>query len=191
MLDKVDAVNVSELMADIGRRARAATRTLATAPAETKNAALKNMAAAMRAATPDILAANAIDVATMKANGQTDAFLDRGTLTAERVEAIAKALEDIAELDPHDKQRPAVRQLTARGRAPLGLDLGKARLTQNMIADRDLDGHIGVGSKPFAVALQEHVAQGVDAFGNVQLVAIPGEFAEEVMEGLKDGKVRR
>ena len=99
MLDKVDAVNVSELMADIGRRARAATRTLATAPAETKNAALKNMAAAMRAATPDILAANAIDVATMKANGQTDAFLDRGTLTAERVEAIAKALEDIAELD--------------------------------------------------------------------------------------------
>lgn len=99
MLDKVEAVNVTELMAELGRRARAATRTLATAPTEAKNAALKNMAAAMRAATPDILAANAIDLETMRVNGQTDAFLDRGTLTKERVEAIAKALEDIAELD--------------------------------------------------------------------------------------------
>ncbi|WP_150525286.1 glutamate-5-semialdehyde dehydrogenase [Roseibium sediminis] len=99
MLDKVEAVDVTELMAELGRRARAATRTLATAPTEAKNAALKNMASAMRAATPDILAANAIDLETMRANGQTDAFLDRGTLTKERVEAIAKALEDIAELD--------------------------------------------------------------------------------------------
>lgn len=99
MLDKVEAVDVTELMAELGRRARAATRTLATAPTEAKNAALKNMAAAMRAATPDILAANAIDLETMRTNGQTDAFLDRGTLTKERVEAIAKALEDIAELD--------------------------------------------------------------------------------------------
>jgi len=57
------------------------------------------MAKAVRAATPDILAGNKVDVEAMTANGQTAAFLDRGTLTEERIEAIAAALEDIVALD--------------------------------------------------------------------------------------------
>ncbi|CAI9414575.1 Gamma-glutamyl phosphate reductase [Pleomorphomonas sp. T1.2MG-36] len=94
-------VSVHDLMADIGRRARAAARRLARASTEQKAAALVAMAAEVRAREADILKANAADVAAMKANGVVASFLDRGTLDSARVEAIAKALEEIAALpDP-------------------------------------------------------------------------------------------
>ncbi|SFM69837.1 glutamate-5-semialdehyde dehydrogenase [Pleomorphomonas diazotrophica] len=94
-------VSVHDLMADIGRRARAAARRLARASTEEKVAALKAMAAEVRARQADILRANAVDVSAMKENGVAASFLDRGTLDATRVEAIAKALEEIAALpDP-------------------------------------------------------------------------------------------
>jgi glutamate-5-semialdehyde dehydrogenase len=80
MLDKVEAQSTEALMAEIGTRARAAGRVLANAPTEAKNNALMAMAKAVRAATPEILEGNAKDVEAMKANGQTAAFLDRGTL---------------------------------------------------------------------------------------------------------------
>ena len=94
-------VSVHDLMADIGRRARAAARHLARASTEQKAAALVAMAAEVRAREADILKANAADVAAMKKNGVAASFLDRGTLDTARVEAIAKALEEIAALpDP-------------------------------------------------------------------------------------------
>ena len=94
-------LSVHDLMADIGRRARAAARRLARASTEQKAAALVAMAAEVRAREADILKANAADVAAMKKNGVAASFLDRGTLDAGRVEAIAKALEEIAALpDP-------------------------------------------------------------------------------------------
>ncbi|WP_305984611.1 glutamate-5-semialdehyde dehydrogenase [Roseibium sp. MMSF_3544] len=99
MLEKVEAKTTEDVMAEIGQRARAAGRVLATAPADAKNRALGEIAKAVRAATPDILAGNKVDVEAMTANGQTAAFLDRGTLTEERIEAIAAALEDIVALD--------------------------------------------------------------------------------------------
>ncbi len=99
MLEQVGEKTTEGLMAEIGQRARAAGRILATAPTDVKNRALAEMAKAVRAATPDILAGNRDDLEVMKANGQTAAFLDRGTLDGERIEAIAKALEDIVTLD--------------------------------------------------------------------------------------------
>jgi glutamate-5-semialdehyde dehydrogenase len=99
MLDKVEANTTEALMAEIGQRARAAGRILATAPTDVKNSALSEMANAVRAASPEILAGNKLDVEAMTANGQTAAFLDRGTLTEDRIEAIARALEDIVALD--------------------------------------------------------------------------------------------
>ncbi|SCM77941.1 gamma-glutamylphosphate reductase [uncultured Pleomorphomonas sp.] len=94
-------VSVHDLMADIGRRARAAARRLARASTGEKVAALVAMAAEVRAREADILEANAADVAAMKENGVVASFLDRGTLDPARVEAIARALEEIAALpDP-------------------------------------------------------------------------------------------
>lgn len=99
MLEKVESIDVQALMAEIGQRARAASRILAVAPTETKDSALKEMAKAVRAAVPNILQGNAKDLELMRANGQSASFLDRGTLTEGRIEAVAQALEDIVALD--------------------------------------------------------------------------------------------
>src|SRR5829696_6502026 len=93
--------DVEALMAELGRRARAAMRGLELASTEEKNAALCAMATAIRSAGALILAANSEDLAEATASGQTAAFIDRLALTPPRVEAIATAVESIAELpDP-------------------------------------------------------------------------------------------
>jgi len=127
MLDKVEALSTEALMAEIGARARAAGRVLANAPTKAKNAALLAMAKAVRAAIPDILEGNAKDLEAMKANGQTAAFLDRGTLDADRIEAIAKALEDIVALeDP-------VGSVIAAWERPNGLKIERVRTPLGVI----------------------------------------------------------
>ena len=89
------------VMAEMGRRARAAARRLGLATGAEKDAALKAMAVAIRASAEAILAANAEDVAEAKSKDQTGAFIDRLTLDARRVEGIAAAVESIAALlDP-------------------------------------------------------------------------------------------
>jgi glutamate-5-semialdehyde dehydrogenase len=88
-------------MVDLGRRARKAARRIALATAEEKSAALLAMAASIRMRSGTILAANAEDLAEARTKGQNSAFVDRLTLDPERLEAIATAVESIAELpDP-------------------------------------------------------------------------------------------
>jgi len=81
--------------------ARDASHTLARSTAAQRNAALHAMAAALRANAPAILAANAAD---LDATTGTAAFRDRLALTAARVDAMAKGLQDVAALpDPLDR----------------------------------------------------------------------------------------
>ncbi|HWG05094.1 MAG TPA: glutamate-5-semialdehyde dehydrogenase, partial [Beijerinckiaceae bacterium] len=88
-------------MQELGKAARAAARALALAPRQRKNLALMVAAGTLRTSTDQIIAANAEDMAQAKAKGATAAELDRLRLDAKRIEAIAKGLEDIAELpDP-------------------------------------------------------------------------------------------
>ncbi|WP_174799998.1 glutamate-5-semialdehyde dehydrogenase [Microvirga aerophila] len=88
-------------MADLGRRARSAARRMGLATAEEKDAALRAMAASIRSRSDAILAANAEDLAEAQAKGQIASFIDRLTLNPVRLEAIAAAVESIAELpDP-------------------------------------------------------------------------------------------
>ncbi|QFU15330.1 glutamate-5-semialdehyde dehydrogenase [Microvirga thermotolerans] len=99
--DSVEGLEIPALMADLGRRARRAARRLATATAAEKEAALRAMAARIRARAGIILAANEQDLAEARGRGQTAAFLDRLTLDPQRLEDIAAAVESIAALpDP-------------------------------------------------------------------------------------------
>ena len=93
--------DIAAAMGEIGRRARAAARALALASADQKNRALGAMAAAVRAQTPLILAANAEDVAEARAAGVTGAFLDRLALDPARVDVIAAGIDAVRGLkDP-------------------------------------------------------------------------------------------
>lgn len=109
-------VDATALVEEMGRRAREAQATLALAPTATKRAALAAMAKAVRDQCAAILNANAADLTAMDA---APAFRDRASLDAERVEAIAGALEAVATLDD-----PVGKVLSAWTR-PNGLEISK------------------------------------------------------------------
>ncbi|WP_246504791.1 glutamate-5-semialdehyde dehydrogenase [Microvirga antarctica] len=112
---RIEADDVATLMRRIGANARAAARQIALADPAVKNAALHAMAQSIRAHAADILSANSDDVAEARGRQQIESFIDRLTLTPERVESIAAAVEAIAELpDP-------VGRLLARFERPNGL----------------------------------------------------------------------
>jgi len=127
MLDQVKTTDIDALMAEIGRNARAAARPLATATTDAKNRALRAMAAEVAANRNAILAANALDLAHARESGVAASFLDRLTLTAERIEAIAGAIRDIAGLkDP-------VGDVIAEWDRPNGLHIERVRTPLGVI----------------------------------------------------------
>ncbi len=87
-------------IAQLGERAKAAARQLLSATSDAKNSALLAAAAALRAASDELIAANAKDVDSVRGE-KPDSFIDRLMLDAARIEAMARALEEIAQLpDP-------------------------------------------------------------------------------------------
>lgn len=86
-------------MLEIGRRARLATRLLATAGAEAKSVALRSAAQNIRSEKDRIQSANDRDVDAGQISGLTSSMLDRLRLDADRIESIALGLESIAEIE--------------------------------------------------------------------------------------------
>ncbi len=87
--------------ADLGRRARAASRALTALTPAAKSAALEAIAAALGAGAEAILEANARDVNAGRDAGLAPAMLDRLSLTPERIAKMARSVEEIAALqDP-------------------------------------------------------------------------------------------
>jgi glutamate-5-semialdehyde dehydrogenase len=116
------------LMNDLARSARAAARALAVAPTEQKNRALEAMERAIRAGSTAILAANAEDVAEVRANGATSAFIDRLTLTEARVHAMADGIRVI-----HDINDP-VGAVTESWQRPNGMTIERVRVPLGVVA---------------------------------------------------------
>ncbi|UYO53996.1 glutamate-5-semialdehyde dehydrogenase [Rhodopseudomonas palustris] len=122
------SAELTTLMTDLGRQARAAARTLALAPPEQKNRALEAMERAIRAGADKILAANAEDVADAKAAGTTSAFLDRLTLTPARVEAMAEGIAVVRGIaDP-------VGTVTESWQRPNGMTIERVRVPLGVVA---------------------------------------------------------
>ncbi len=120
--------NVDALMHGIGRRARAASRTLALADGAKKKAALLAAAKAIRDDSKTILAANAEDLASARKNNVAAAFLDRLMLDEKRISAMAEGIEVVAALpDP-------VGEVTAAWDRPNGLHIERVRTPLGVIA---------------------------------------------------------
>ncbi len=119
--------DVPALMRRIGADARAAARRLANASAEAKNAALTASADSLRARADAILAANRQDMEAGRRKGLGKALLDRLALDEQRIEAMARGLEDIAGLpDP-------VGEVMARWKRPNGLDISRVRVPLGVV----------------------------------------------------------
>lgn len=115
------------VMADIGRRARAAARPLAIASTEQKNAALVAMAEAIVAQERDILDANAVDISNGEEAGLSAASMDRLRLTPARVHAMAQGIREIAGL------RDPVGDVIAEWDRPNGLHIERVRTPLGVI----------------------------------------------------------
>jgi glutamate-5-semialdehyde dehydrogenase len=97
----LETSDTQSLMAEIGRAARRGARAAALAPSAVKDAALRAAAREIRLASAAILKANALDVEAARASGASPAALDRLTLDPKRIEAMARGVEQIADLpDP-------------------------------------------------------------------------------------------
>lgn len=126
MLDQAKE-SIRELMLGIGRNARAAAGPLAIASAERKHAALVSMAREIEARNDGILSANAIDLENARAAGMADSFVDRLTLDASRIRAMADGIRAIAELkDP-------VGEVIAEWDRPNGLHIERVRTPLGVI----------------------------------------------------------
>ncbi|WP_380783742.1 glutamate-5-semialdehyde dehydrogenase [Sphingomonas sp. R86520] len=122
-----DAENPTELIADMGRRARAAALALATMASDRKAAALVLAAEAIRGASPAILAANAEDMARAAASGLSGAMLDRLKLDDARIASMADGVAAVAALaDP-------VGQVIDSSERPNGLTLSRVRVPIGVI----------------------------------------------------------
>ncbi|MEA4814085.1 MAG: glutamate-5-semialdehyde dehydrogenase [Oscillospiraceae bacterium] len=112
---------------EIGRNAKTASRALAVADAEKKNAALYAMADALENNKDKILAANKADVDAARGN-IPDAMLDRLSLTSERIRAMAKGMRDVAALpDP-------VGKILSENTRPNGIKIRKVSAPIGVIA---------------------------------------------------------
>ena len=113
---------VEQAVDGLARDAREAARVLAGSSSAVRDRALRDAAARVRSAEPELLAANAGDVARARTSGDTPAFIDRLTLTPARIEAMARGIEEIAALpDP-------VGETIAAWRRPNGLEIAQVRV---------------------------------------------------------------
>jgi len=94
MSTDTNQTDVTATVANLGQKAKAAAQQLALATADQRNLALNEAAKELRARTDAILAANAKDLDGV--SGKDAAFIDRLTLTEDRVAAMADAVDAIA-----------------------------------------------------------------------------------------------
>jgi glutamate-5-semialdehyde dehydrogenase len=114
-------------MQTLGRQARQASRLVAAASTAAKNAALLAMAQAVRSRQAALLEANRQDLEAARAATLEPALLDRLTLTAEGIGAMAQGLEQVAALpDP-------VGEISDVKRRPSGIQVGRMRVPLGVI----------------------------------------------------------
>jgi len=108
-------------------RVREAARRLRTASTELKDAGLLRIADGIEGSVAALLAVNGPELERARANGLTEAFLDRMTLTSERIGGIASDVRAVAALpDPVGE----FEEMTTR---PNGLQIGKVRVPLGVI----------------------------------------------------------
>ncbi|MBV9665830.1 MAG: glutamate-5-semialdehyde dehydrogenase [Actinobacteria bacterium] len=115
-------------IAELGARAKAASRVLATASTAAKDDALRAAADLLVEQAPDILDANAEDVARAEGDGVSTTVVDRLRLTAARIEGMAGGLRQVAALaDP-------VGEVTDGWTRPNGLRIERVRVPLGVVA---------------------------------------------------------
>ena len=119
--------SIKQMMQDIGKRARSASRAMARASSEQKNQALLHIAKLVREQSAQIQKVNQSDIERAKSGGQDAAFIDRLTMAPKTIETMALGLEQIVSLeDPIGK-------ISALKKQASGIELGQMRVPLGVI----------------------------------------------------------
>ncbi|MFC3680386.1 glutamate-5-semialdehyde dehydrogenase [Bacterioplanoides pacificum] len=120
-------MDVTEYMKSLGGNARKASRAVARASTQDKNAALLAIADAITAQRDTLKAANQRDMQRGRDNGLDAALLDRLELTDDRIDTMIEGLHQVAALpDP-------VGEITDLKYRPSGIQVGKMRVPLGVI----------------------------------------------------------
>ena len=119
--------DLSATLADMGVRARAASRALASVSEAARTQGLRAIASAIKASSQDILEANARDIEAGKSKNLSPAMMDRLALDASRIDAMADGIEAVADLPD-----PVGRELS-RWQRPNGLDIARVAVPLGVI----------------------------------------------------------
>lgn len=123
----MNAIDTAVYMADLGRRARDASRAMARAGTADKNKALRAVARLLREQAMALVDANRRDLEAARVAGYDDAFIDRLGVTAETVEQMATGLEAVVQLpDP-------IGEIDSMRERPSGIQVGRMRVPLGVI----------------------------------------------------------
>ena len=120
-------MDISKYVMDKASEAKEGARALARALSGQKNAALMEMASALKKRAKDLITENKRDVQFAKEKGLSRALIDRLTLNEKRIDEMAKGLAEVAALpDP-------VGEITKMRQRPNGMSVGKMRVPIGVI----------------------------------------------------------
>ena len=121
-------MDIQSYMTRVGKQARAASRLVAKSDTATRNKALALAATAIERDAERLLAANALDLEAARAKQLEPALIDRLTLTARTVAAMADGLRQVAALpDP-------IGEMSELNQQPSGIRVGRMRVPLGVIA---------------------------------------------------------
>jgi glutamate-5-semialdehyde dehydrogenase len=118
----MNTLSVSDVMQGLGRQARTASAVMARASAAHKNAALRGLAALLRANVDALQAANAQDVERARASGLAEPMVDRLRLTPKVIETCAQGCEQLAAMPD------IIGEVIGLQQQPSGIRVGQMRV---------------------------------------------------------------
>ena len=118
----MNALNLVEYSQTLGAQARVASSAMARAPAAVKNAALRTLAALLRANVAALQAENEKDLTRAVANGLAAPMVDRLKLTASIIETVAQGCEQLAAMPD------VIGEIVGMRQQPSGIRVGQMRV---------------------------------------------------------------
>ncbi len=118
----MNATNTTELMHTLGQQAKAASALMARAGAASKLAALRELAALLRASVDALQLENAKDLERARANGLSDPMVDRLRLTPKVIETCAQGCEQLAAMPD------IIGEISGMKQMPSGIRVGQMRV---------------------------------------------------------------
>jgi glutamate-5-semialdehyde dehydrogenase len=120
-------MDIKQYVTEKAKKAKAASRALATVSTEIKNNALFKMAAGLEREAVTLVAENRKDLIEAEKKGLSKAMIDRLTLSPDRIKAMADGLREVAALpDP-------VGEVIRMWRRPNGMEVGRMRVPIGLI----------------------------------------------------------